>query len=324
MVDRGRRFAIVTHSLPDGDAAGATAGLYRFLVSLGKKVDVVNAMPADPVFSQFFSAGVIRKKFRQTSYDAVFVLDCGDYARSGLEPEIRALKSPVANIDHHMTNPMFGDVNIVITTARAASEILFDLFEAYGGKKNLPLSRSVAEPLLHGMMTDTRVFQVYGLGPEYFRKVARLLDSGISYDDMFGRITQSNSLASLKSLFSQMTELRQSPSKKVIWTLIGRNGMAGKNFDLIHFQLLELLMSVTEARIVFVCFDQGRDGIHVEIRSKKPFKAVEPALLLDGGGHLYASGAQVLCSLEQSERRVIAAIRKTYPGLLEGGKKGGR
>jgi phosphoesterase RecJ-like protein len=308
---RGKNFAVVCHSLPDGDAAGSAAALRRHLLSLGKRADVVNATPRDEAFEPFFGKRVVRGVFGRRGYDAVVVLDCGDYRRSGLEQEIRRLSCPVVNVDHHMTNTMFGDLNVVDKSAHATCEILFDLLAPAG------LTARIAEPLLHGMLTDTRIFQVYDLGPAYFRKVASLLDTGLSYDRFYSRITQSNSLDSLKALFKTMAGLRNSASGKVVWTLIPEHDEAAGSFDLIHFQLLELLLSIREACLVFVAFDKGPAGVHVELRSKKPFKAVRPALALGGGGHSFASGCQLRCSLAEAERRVLAAVRGAYPRLLE-------
>ena len=46
-VDKGKRFVVLAHKNPDGDALGSSLALYHYLRSLGKEVLVVlpNAFP---------------------------------------------------------------------------------------------------------------------------------------------------------------------------------------------------------------------------------------------------------------------------------------
>ena len=59
------------------------------------------------------------------------------------------------NIDHHVTNDRYGDLDFIDAIAPATGQILFELFAS----QNLPLTYAMADNLFVAISTDTGSFQ---------------------------------------------------------------------------------------------------------------------------------------------------------------------
>jgi phosphoesterase RecJ-like protein len=92
----------------------------------------------------------------EAAFDLVIALDCSDLKRLGHFTDMPAFGSvPLLNIDHHVTNLNFGDVNLVDPRAASATEIVLRLLEYMA----VPLDAELATCLLTGIVTDTRGFR---------------------------------------------------------------------------------------------------------------------------------------------------------------------
>ena len=102
---------IVSHVRPDGDAIGAALGLGLALIKAGKPVQVVlnDGLPAS--FRHLPGSELI-KKVPQGEPDLFITVDCADFKRTGKQFE--NYRKPDINIDHHITNLKFAEINLVL------------------------------------------------------------------------------------------------------------------------------------------------------------------------------------------------------------------
>jgi phosphoesterase RecJ-like protein len=111
-----KKFLISTHMNPDPDALAAELVLYFYLKALGKSVYVVNEEKMPQRFMFLPGARVIRhsrEKIPQ-DFDVVIVVDCGELRRIGSVQKMIFSENLVVNIDHHVTNDLFGHLNLVV------------------------------------------------------------------------------------------------------------------------------------------------------------------------------------------------------------------
>ncbi len=80
----------------------------------------------------------------------------------------------IINIDHHVTNTQFGDINLIEPQATSTAEILYRLF----GELNIVISEDIALSLLTGLVTDTLGFRTTGVTAETLRTGADLVEAG--------------------------------------------------------------------------------------------------------------------------------------------------
>ena len=93
----------------------------------------------------------------------------------------------VVNIDHHISNTKFGDVNLVEDTASSTCEIIAAL--AYG--RGWPVPVAAASALLAGIYGDTGAFRYSTTSSDTFAVAQKLIASGavphVIADDLYGR-----------------------------------------------------------------------------------------------------------------------------------------
>ena len=120
-IKRGKKFLVVSHVSPEGDAVGSLLGLALALRSLGKDVTAYLEDPLPTLFKFLPGAEtVVHSLEGKGPFDATFAVDCGQRERLG--KDFVDLKEPgvVINIDHHATNDSFGDLNVIARGAAGA------------------------------------------------------------------------------------------------------------------------------------------------------------------------------------------------------------
>ena len=129
LADR-QSFILTSHARPDGDAIGSQLALAFALEQLGKSVRLFNHDPVPPPYAVSPAWRSSRRlKRADVAADAVVVLECGDLRR----PEVGGLdRYFVINIDHHLGNQMYGDVNWFDASAAACGEMVAEVIDALG------------------------------------------------------------------------------------------------------------------------------------------------------------------------------------------------
>jgi len=151
-----RRVLVLTHVSPDCDAIGAMLGLASALRDLGKDVQMAvdEGVPSDLAFLP--GSADVRAALGSVQTDLVIAVDCGDESRMGqVGQAARRSGAPLINLDHHLTNTLFGDANLVDAATVAAAEGVLDWLDRLGA----PIDRVTAFCLLTGLVTDTLCFR---------------------------------------------------------------------------------------------------------------------------------------------------------------------
>ena len=129
--------------------------MYYLLKRLGKKVFIYNhdTVPGNLCFlpgSEFIST----EEPVQSDYIGI-VLDSADMFRIGkVEEAFKRLKI-VINIDHHISNPEFGQLNYVDANASSASELVYLLYRLIFDD----IEYEAAVAVYTGIYTDTGSFK---------------------------------------------------------------------------------------------------------------------------------------------------------------------
>ena len=101
LIENKQKFGITTHIKPDGDGVGSSLGLMWLLRSLGKSAEVIVRGDIPLAYRSLPGADEIRNiEGVDDDYDAVFVIECSDLQRPGIEG---LDKQFTVNIDHHAT-----------------------------------------------------------------------------------------------------------------------------------------------------------------------------------------------------------------------------
>ena len=297
---------VLSHIRPDGDAFGSQLALALSLRKLGKKVTVWAEEGLLDKYS-FLPGGktLVHPPAEAVQFDVAVALDTAVQTRLGLA--LDAVKSETwINIDHHPTNPRYGDLVYIDPTAPATGQILFELLST----TDFPMNEEIAENLFVAISTDTGSFQYPNTTARTFEIGAELLKCGVNV----GRVSQ--------LLYESYPRRRVELLRELLGTMRfeadGR--VASFSLSLATAKRLAVLPEDNEGLIdhiravhgviVAVFFEELLEGkVRVSMRSKS--EAADVAAICQrfgGGGHKLAAGARVRGTLAEVEQRVMEAI----------------
>ena len=151
-----RRFVVMSHVRPDGDALGCTIAMALCLKHLGKDVTAWNEEGVLEKFRYLPGHELVTVPSSEPQcFDVAIVLDTATRERVGTCLPAVGHADHWINIDHHPTNPRFGDFVHIDPIAPATGQILYELFRTC----ELPLDRQIADNLFVAISTDTGSFQ---------------------------------------------------------------------------------------------------------------------------------------------------------------------
>ena len=167
-----QRFAVLGHVRPDGDALGSQLALGLSLKKLGKDVRIWNEEGMLEKYSFLPNANLLTKPPAEPEdVDVAIALDTAIQNRLGTAlPAVRSAKVWI-NIDHHPSNPGYGDLVYIDPASPATGQILFELIQ----NEKLPIDRDIAENLFVAISTDTGSFQYPNTTERTFQIGAEML-----------------------------------------------------------------------------------------------------------------------------------------------------
>jgi phosphoesterase RecJ-like protein len=303
-----QRFAILGHVRPDGDALGSQLALALSLQQLGKDVRVWNEDGMLEKYSFLPRAELLTKPpATAEDVDVAIALDTAIQNRLGTALAAVGKVKIWINIDHHLSNPGYGDLVIVDPSAPATGEIIFNLIKSQG----LPLNHDIAENLYAAISTDTGSFQYPKTSARTFEIAAELVRVG-GLD--VGKISQ--------QLYESYPRRRLELLRELLRTMRFEFGGCAASFSLTLKTAADLAvlpedneglidhLRAIRGVIVAVFFEELADGkVRVSMRSKD--EAVDVCAICQkfgGGGHTLAAGARVRGSLAEVEEKVLEEI----------------
>lgn len=303
-IEEANSIIILTHEVPDGDAVGSSLAMYIALKRLGKNVDVI--MPECPnTYSFLPAASEIKKGSNIEKYDLAISLDCSDVKRlNGFSKYFENAKGTIV-IDHHSSNTMFGDYSFVNPDSPACAQILITLFSFLG----IEIDKEIGTYLLVGIITDTGGFKYSSVTAETFELVAELMKKGVNVSSVYKKVLQTISIPSFELRRLAMNRLEFIENGKIAFTYITKADEEKYEATIgEHEGIVELVRDITGVEVA-VFLRETEEGYKASLRSNEYVNVADICLMLGGGGHQRAAGANVPYQLEEAKARVLAQIK---------------
>jgi phosphoesterase RecJ-like protein len=241
-----------------------------------------------------------------TGEDLIIAVDDSDPGRFGKTYEhLPSHGIPMLNIDHHITNSMFGTVNVVRTEAAATAEVVFDLLQDW----QFPLDPLLATYLLTGIVTDTRSFTISSTSPRTLDIAAQLMRAGASLTDINENAFKKKDLATLR-LWGRVLDQMQLDGP-LVWstnTLEMQHQAQARSDD--GDGIVNLLATAREAKAAIIFKENEEGQVDVSIRSRPGVDISPIAIYFGGGGHAQASGTVLSGGLDQVIPTVLAKAKE--------------
>lgn len=296
-----QRVLVTSHVRPDGDAVSSVLALGLALQAKGKQVQMVLAdgVPAD--FKHLHGwAEVVRSAVAPV--DLVVTVDAATQDRCG--ESLSGFPKVDINIDHHISNTNFGELNLVDPAAVATCALLAEHFPILG----LEFSPAVLDALLTGILTDTMGFRTSNMTPKALRLSADLVEQGADLPALYERALLRRSFQAMRYWGAGLTSLQQEGG--LVWgslTLADRKAASYPGND--DAELINNISMIEGAAITVLFVEQADGQVKVSWRSQGGHDVSRIAAQFGGGGHVAAAGAVVHGSLAEAHERVLAATR---------------
>jgi bifunctional oligoribonuclease and PAP phosphatase NrnA len=303
-----QRFVVMSHVRPDGDALGCTLAMGLCLRALGKDVTMWNE---DGCLEKFAwlpqSALVTQPPSEPQTFDAAIVLDTAVRDRVGKCFPAVAHADLWVNIDHHVSNPRFGDLNHIDSASPATGQILFELFR----QCELPLTYEMADCLYVAISTDTGSFQYPSTTARTYEIGAELVRMGVRIGEINQRLYESYPRRRIELLKALLNALTFSSGDRVAsFALTQATARALGVLPEDNEGLIDHIRAVQGVQVA--AFFEEIDGggkVRVSLRSKgAPVDVCKVAQQFGGGGHTLAAGIRMSGPLADAQKRVLKAI----------------
>jgi bifunctional oligoribonuclease and PAP phosphatase NrnA len=295
------------HVQPDADALGSTLALAEGLRRRGARVLVTFPDPFTLPASLGWlpgAEGLVPSAAVPSSPDVFVSLDAASPGRLG---ELAALLDSAGTsvvVDHHASNPGFGDVRLIDGGAPATVTLVAGLLDGLG----VTLDPQLATCLYAGLAADTGSFRFGNTRPETHELAARLLATGIDHSDISRRLfdTAPFGWLGLLSVVTGRAVLEADVGAGLVWTWsstaeAAEHGLPGEQLE----ALVDVVRSTQEADVACVLKGQDDGSWSVSLRSRGATDVARVAIALGGGGHTLAAGY----SSYDDRESTIAALR---------------
>jgi len=319
-VNNTQKLVIVPHNNPDGDALGASLGLYHTLKSMGKEVNVISPNEFPDFLNWMYGVEnvlIFDKQQKQATTlieDAglVIFLDFNALSRiKYMQPLFEKDTTPRVMIDHHpFPEPETAQVQISVPEASSTCELLFRVLSLSGFKDYI--TKEAAECIYAGIMTDTGSLNYNSSRPETYHIVAELLDMGIDKEHIHHMLFHNNSFDRMQLLGHALgVKMQRLPKQKAAFIDLSKEDLARFNFkpgDTEGFVNYALWIEGVQ---VSALFTEKNNLVKISFRSRNGFPAnAFSEKYFNGGGHFNAAGGESKLSLTDTVERFKNVLKE--------------
>ena len=309
-------FALFGHVNPDGDAAGSCIALARALQKLGKRAFVYLPGGLPEMYAIFdHTVEVTSGENLPFAPQTGFAVDVSEPHRLG---DGRALFEACAHravLDHHATNPGFGEVCVVDGDAAACGELAVALIRALG----VEMDQEMAQWLYIALATDSGRFGYSSTRAETLEAAADCLRSGADVDGITQQLYRTRSEGRTRLLGLVLAGLEMNADRTMCWArltddmLSRAHALREDNEGVVNY-----LLEIRGVQFACLAEERGSSQTKFSLRSKgRVDVAADVAVPLGGGGHACAAGVTLNLPMEEALQTVLRTAEAALQNLQE-------
>lgn len=303
-------FVLLSHVRPDGDAIGSQLALGYALLAAGKTVRMINedGVPENLAFMAGCES-IETPPAEPLDVEIAIALDTATKPRLGEKSLNAASKAKIwINIDHHISNPKYGDFNFIDATSPATGQILYQLIIALG----LPMPAESRDAIYVAVSTDTGSFQYPSTTAITYDLAADLIRRGLDVGTINSNTYDNFPYRRVELMRALLNTLERTPDGLVAhWEMRDQTRIDLALTPDDSEGLIDIIRAIRGVQVA-VFFEELADGkIRVSMRSKdRRYNVCEIAMEFGGGGHALAAGIRMAGPLESAKLLVLEAIQR--------------
>ncbi|ACL69543.1 DHH family phosphoesterase [Halothermothrix orenii] len=312
-IKKSDNYLIVGHVDPDGDCIGSMFALKWGLERLQKKALVLLTEPLDKIYDYL---NISRDDYLIQDEDDIqglswsnpniISLDTGSKERLGNNKDLVDDYYTI-NIDHHIDNTLYGDLNYVDKDSAATGEIVYQILEKLGIK----VEKKIGTAIITALVGDTGGFSYQNTKPEILRLTSDLMESGVDLYTVNRALFASYSFESLKLKGMVFSKARRTFDGRISYfvltqEMINKSGASFKDTS----GLVNFARDIKGVEVGILFQEKSDNEIKVNFRSNNYCPVNEIAAEFGGGGHPRAAGCTINNTLGNAIKMVLKKVKK--------------
>lgn len=322
-INNAKNILLHCHPFSDPDSIGSVLAMTDYLISLGKNVTPISGdtllKPEYKILPNFDLIKILNfTQINLSDYDLFIILDSSSkYQITRLREVIFNDSIKTINIDHHVSNTNFANINFVLPSSSSTSEVLYDLFKQW----NVKITKEMAICLYFGIFFDSGGFkyapsnyqtilkagELAKINPEYREAIFVFENSATPQDIIYQKITLSN----IKKFYNDNLVLTT-----VTLEELGKHGILENNF---FADTANKLRTVSGWNITAILDEVKPNEIKFSMRTRDTNKfdlsLIAQNVGTGGGGHRAAAGTTVFGTMEEAVNEFVKKVGDLYPFL---------
>jgi bifunctional oligoribonuclease and PAP phosphatase NrnA len=306
MIKTSRNVLMVSHKDADGDTLGSALAMCDVVAAMGKSV-AMRVPPPVPQLYSFLPGFELINQEEGSPPDLVLVMDSSNLDR--LSDTLGELPDDtrLVNIDHHVSNTMFGQVNLVVAGASSTAEVTFDLFKEWG----VEITPAAATNLYCGIFTDTGGYRHENTTYRALSIGAELVSLGADAAGIAMRVYKNRKISTIKLQALVMATVGFDSDDRLVYGHVTQAMLEKTGAQLDEADgMIDQLNSVDGLELALFFKEMAPGVTKASIRSRGQANANALASQFGGGGHERAAGVEVEMPLEQAMEAILAQARR--------------
>lgn len=306
-IEESRNILITAHVNPDGDAIGAGLALVSGIEKINKNCKVrfvlQDKTPDRTKFLNLEKRAEIYNPEEVYNFDLAVCVDSATLERTGTVKNL-IKDSFIINIDHHISNPLYGNLNYVEDIS-STSEVIYKFLKFC----SVEIDIDIAESLYTGLVNDTGNFKHSNVTKDTFQMAGDLVAVGVDNSKIVREFLNTKSMAAIKLLGQAMYEMKFYEDKKLVYFFLSYDDMKkinGRKED--TEEIVETIVSYEKAEVSLFLREDIPGVIKGSMRSKYDVNVNEIAAIFGGGGHVKASGFTSELPADEIVKKVLEKL----------------
>ena len=286
-ITNSKNIAIICHTSPDTDALASLVALKKIIKQNmpeemePKQIDIfVDAEEINEINGAIIK-GIEINTQRCENYDLAISVDCASANRMGKYEELFNNTKNTLNIDHHATNTLFADNNIVLRTS-STCEALY-LIAKY---QKLNISNEVCNLVYSGIITDTSNLSQGTITVNTHKVITELVERKVNVEALNEHFFKNNTKSKAYLLQKALSSLTFLSNDRIAFMKITKHDLndADATFD-DTVGIIDHGIGLKGVDIAVLAIRKEDESYYISLRGKNQVNVGEIATKFGGGGH---------------------------------------
>ncbi len=312
---------VASHSHPDGDAIGSLLALGLALEARKKRVLLYNESPVPAVYQFLPSIHRIKSEIGSpNNFKAAVILDCSELPRVGKAADIISKVPCIINIDHHITNSGFGNLQMIDPRASATAELVHKVIKGLG----VHVTKAMAYAIYTAIMTDTGSFRFSNTTPEAFAVCHEMVTCGADPYKVAHHVYETVSLNRIRLLNMTFDTIELSENGKMSVMTLTQDMLEATGTKIQDVNgLINYAKQIENVKVAALIYERRKKTettakgeipdeslFHVSLRSDGSVDVALIASVFGGGGHVSAAGFDIHGTLPQIKSQLFEISKR--------------